>query len=55
MVKPWQEARKKGIALTKYRIAHMEKHGVGNTAIEEKRILVKQQRKSKDNGERKQQ
>ncbi len=51
MVKPWQEARKKAIALTKFRIAHHEKHGNGDVTQKEKYILQKQQRRSKDNGE----
>ncbi len=48
MVKPWVEARKKGIKLTKFRIAHHEKHGNGKVAEEEKRQLLRQQKHSKD-------
>ncbi len=44
MVKPWDELIKKGIRITKYRIAHMEKHGMGSSAMEEKNILKKQER-----------
>ncbi len=44
MVKPWEEAEKKGIKITKYRIAHHEKHGNGNVAMEDKNILKKQER-----------
>ncbi len=40
----WSDAIDKGIALTKYRIKHMEKHGVGNTAMKEKEILKRQER-----------
>ncbi len=45
MVKPKHELLKWGIQNTKMRIKHMEKHGVGNSAIKEKLILKKQERK----------
>ncbi len=38
------ELLKWGIKNTKMRVAHMEKHGVGDTAIKEKIILKKQER-----------
>ncbi len=44
MVKPWEIDAQKSIALTKLRIKHMEKHGMGNEVIKEKNILKKQQR-----------
>ncbi len=44
MVKPWSLAIDKGIAITKYRIKHLEKHGDGDTAMQEKNILKKQLR-----------
>jgi len=44
MVRPWDEAIIKGIALTKSRIKHMEKHGMGDSAQKEKKILQKQER-----------
>ncbi len=44
MVKPWAEACEKAIKITRYRIAHHEKHGNGAVAEEEKRILKKQLR-----------
>ncbi len=47
MVRPWEEARKKGIKITKYRIAHLEKHGNGDTVMKEKYILKKQERHHK--------
>ncbi len=34
----------KGIAITKYRIKHLEKHGMGAEAMREKVILQKQER-----------
>jgi len=45
MVKYWDEQIKKGIALTKMRIKHMEKHGMGTNAMQEKARLKKQERK----------
>ncbi len=45
MVKPHHELLDWSIKNTKMRIQHMEKHGVGDTAIKEKNILKKQQRK----------
>ncbi len=47
MVEPWTEAIEKGIKLTKHRIAHLEKHGNGDTAMREKEILKKQERHRK--------
>jgi len=44
LVKYWDEQIKKGIALTKSRIKHLETHGDGDTATKEKKILVKQLR-----------
>ncbi len=44
MVKPWALAREKGIKITKYRIKHLEKHGNGVGAMQEKAILKKQER-----------
>ncbi len=44
MVDVWAEAREKGIKITKYRIKHAEKHGMGDMAIHEKKILQKQER-----------
>ncbi len=45
MVKFWDKQIDKGIALTKFRIKHHEKHGNGDVVIDEKRILKKQERK----------
>ncbi len=44
MVRPWDVAIEKGIKITKYRIKHLEKHGNGIGAMEEKNILKKQER-----------
>jgi len=44
MVKPWSIAIDKGIKLTEFRIKHMEKHGNGDSAMQEKQILKKQKR-----------
>jgi len=44
MVKPWKLAREKAIKITKYRIQHLEKHGDGASAMEEKARLKKQER-----------
>ncbi len=44
MVKRKIELLKWGIENTKMRIKHMEKHGIGLTAIKEKAILKKQER-----------
>ncbi len=44
MVRPWDEAVLKGIKLTKIRIKHLEKHGMGSEAMKEKNILKKQER-----------
>jgi len=44
MVKYWNVQIDKGIKLTKMRIKHLEKHGDGDGAMQEKRILQKQER-----------
>ncbi len=44
MVRYWDIQIDKGIALTKMRIKHMEKHGMGASAMLEKNILKKQER-----------
>ncbi len=44
MVKFWDKQIDLGIKITKYRIAHLEKHGNGDTAMREKQILKKQER-----------
>ncbi len=44
MVRWWDIQIDKAIKVTKFRIKHMEKHGVGDTAIREKAILQKQER-----------
>ncbi len=44
MVKPWDIAIDKGIAISKYRIKHHEKHGNGQPAMQDKEILKKQER-----------
>ncbi len=44
MVRPWDVAIDKGIKITKYRIKHLEKHGNGDSAMQEKNILKKQER-----------
>ncbi len=43
MVRVWDIDIDKGIALTKFRIAHHEKHGVGLEVIKDKARLLKQQ------------
>ncbi len=43
MVKFWEIQRKKGIAITKRRIKHHEKHGNGIEAMADKKRLVKQE------------
>ncbi len=48
MVKFWEVQREKGIKLTKYRIKHHENHGNGNVAMQDKNILLKQERHHKD-------
>jgi len=45
LVKFWDVEIEKAIALTKMRIKHHEKHGCGENAMQDKRILQKQQRK----------
>ncbi len=40
----WEVELKKGIAKTKIRIKFCEKHGIGDTTINEKGILKKQER-----------
>jgi len=44
MVRWWDEQVDKGIILTKLRIKHMEKHGMGAEATKEKSRLQKQER-----------
>ncbi len=44
MVRYWDVQIDKGIALTKFRIKHHEKHGCGTCAMEDKNILKKQER-----------
>ncbi len=44
MVKPWSVEIDDAIKLTKKRIKHLEKHGNGDSAMQEKRILTKQER-----------
>ncbi len=53
MVRYWDIQIDKGIKLTKYRIKHCEKHGMGETAMREKAILVKQERHKKVRDENK--
>ncbi len=40
----WTKYIDKGIALSKFRIKHHEKHGCGNNAIRDKDTLKKQER-----------
>jgi len=47
MVRYWDIQIEKGIRLTKMRIKHCEKHGMGETAMREKSILQKQERHKK--------
>ncbi len=47
MVRWWDIQIDKGIALSKMRIKHHEKHGVGNATIRDKQILEKQERHKK--------
>jgi len=44
MTKWWDKQIDRSIALTKMRIKHCEKHGMGDTVQREKRILQKQER-----------
>jgi len=44
LVKFWDVQIEKGIKLTKMRIKHMEKHGMGAEATKEKSRLQKQER-----------
>ncbi len=44
MVNFWDEQIDKGIALSKARIKHFEKHGIGAEAIKQKKILQQQER-----------
>ncbi len=44
MVNFWDEELKNAIKLTKIRIKHHEKHGNGNSAMQDKKTLVKQER-----------
>jgi len=48
MVKIWDKRMQKGIKITKFRIQHHEKHGAGKNAMEEKQILLKQEKKYKE-------
>ncbi len=48
MVGWWDYQIDKGIKLTKARIKHHEKHGVGQAAIEDKRRLVTQEKNKLD-------
>ncbi len=48
MVKFWVKQRERSIKITKYRIAHHEKHGNGKVAMDEKFILQKQEKHHKD-------
>ncbi len=43
----WKEQREKGIALTKMRIKHHEKHGNGDVVMKEKNQLLKQEKHHK--------
>ncbi len=47
MVKFWVKERENAIKLTKFRIAHHEKHGCGKNVMEDKSILLKQERHHK--------
>jgi len=44
LVEFWTEQIDKGIALTKMRIKHHEKHGCGNNVLADKARLQKQER-----------
>jgi len=44
MVDVWGDSIDKGIRITKYRIKHLEKHGNGTGAMQEKEILKRQLR-----------
>ncbi len=44
MVRYWDIQIDKAIKLSKIRIKHLEKHGMGNSAMLEKKILQKQER-----------
>ncbi len=44
-MRPWDNEIKAAIRLTKIRIKFCEKHGIGASAIQEKSILKKQERK----------
>ncbi len=48
MVKFWENELKNSIAVTKERIKHMEKHGIGKSAMQEKATLLKQQKQLED-------
>jgi len=48
LVKFWEESLKWNIKELKIRVAHMEKHGIGNTAIKEKAMLSKVEKQLKD-------
>ncbi len=44
----WEVQREIGIKLTKFRIAHHEKHGNGAVAMKEKQQLLRQEKHHKD-------
>ncbi len=44
MVRWWDFQIERAIKITKMRIKHCEKHGMGDTCIREKNILKKQER-----------
>ncbi len=48
MVRWWDIQIQKGIALTKMRIAHHEKHGNGSVVLKEKAQLARQEKHKKD-------
>ncbi len=48
MVKFWRQQLVEAIKITKTRVAMMEKHGIGQSAIQEKAILTKQEKQLKD-------
>ncbi len=47
MVKFWDKQINDAIKRTKFRIKHHEKHGNGDVAMQDKRILLKQERNKK--------
>ncbi len=52
MVKQFDINIEKAIAITKYRIKHMEKHGMGKNTMREKEILQKQMRQKELHGKK---